>query len=133
MLSIASLSSIPSALVAAVIDCLAVCLLSFIIYLVTASLAGRRGRSFGECVGTLSSPFDFSEELAIGIFSSGAIIFAVNFVFEVIDTVEYIVNYRGTYQLGEIIYITVSFIILLAELLIGQLVAVKFTKKQLND
>lgn len=127
------LVALPSALATVIIDCLAVCLLSFVIYLVTELVAKHHGRSFGECVGTLSSPFDFSEELAIGIFSSGAIIFAVNFVFEVIDTVEYIVNYRGTYQLGEVIYITVSFIILLAELLLGQLVAVKLAKKQIND
>ena len=127
------LVAIPAALATLIVDCLAVCLLSFTIYMVTDVIAKRNGRSFGECVNASYIPFDFSNEFTVGVFISGGVIFTVNLVLEVIDTVNYLVAYTGTYQIGEIVYISVSFIMLLLELLFAQLVAIKLRKKLLSE
>lgn len=127
------LFAIPAALATIIIDCLAVCLLSFTIYVVTDVIAKRNGRGFGECVSTSYAPFDFSNEFTVGVFVSGGTIFTVNLVLEIIDTVKYIITYTGTYQIGEVVYIAVSFIMLLVELLFAQLVAVKSRKKLLSE
>lgn len=120
--------AIPCALASVIIDCLVICLLSFIIYIVTAFTAKRRDRSFGECVSSAVSPFDFSEEFTLGVFISGGLVFAVNLISEIADTVEYMISYSGTYQSGEVIYIVISFIMLLAEFLFSQFVAIKLSK-----
>ena len=129
----ALLVAIPSALAVVIIDCLAVCLLSFIIYMVTELTAKRHGRSFGESISTSFSPFDFSNEFTVGVFVCGGLVFTVNLVLEIVDTVKYIITYTGTYQIGEIAYIAVSFIMLLLELLFAQLVAVKLRKSFLSE
>ena len=129
----ALLVAIPSALAVVIIDCLAVCLLSFIIYMVTELTAKRHGRSFGESISTSFSPFDFSNEFTVGVFVCGGLVFTVNLVLEIVDTVKYILTYTGTYQIGEIAYIAVSFIMLLLELLLAQLVAVKLRKSFLSE
>ncbi len=124
------LVALPTALASVIIDCLVICLLSFVVYMVTAFTANRRGRSFGECVVAEASPFDFSEEFTVGVFASGGIIFTVNLISEIIETVTYLIDCKGTYQIGEIIYIVVSLIMLLGELLLSQFLAIKLTQKE---
>lgn len=126
----ALLVAIPSALASVIIDCLVICLLSFTVYMVTEFTAKRHGRSFSECVSTATSPFDFSEEFTVGVFVSGGIIFTVNLISEIIETVKYLIDYKGTYQSGEIIYIVISLIMLLVELLLSHLIAIRLAQRE---
>ena len=73
--------------------------------------------------------FDFSIPLTLGIFASSFGEFIINFMREAVDTVTYLINYAGYYRLGEIIYITASFIFLIAELLSVHLIAYLIFKK----
>ena len=124
--------SLPAALAASVIDCLIVCLVSFIIYLITDTLARKRGRSFSDSVHAATSPFDLSEEYTLAILAVGGGVFLINFVIEIIDTVSYLVTYSGNYRPEEIIFIVVSFIMLIAELLLCQFITIKFNEKRIE-
>jgi len=117
--------SLPFSLGIVLIDFVAVSFLFFVIYIVTDLLSRRCNRLFSECVDTATSPFDFSEEFTVGTFFAGVLIFIINLVREVIDTVSYLIAYAGEYRLGEILYIVVSFIMILAELILCQLVIFK--------
>lgn len=129
----ALLVSIPISLGLAIVELLVVILLVFTTYMIIDRLAMRRGRAFPDAVADSRSAFDFSSEFTVGIFSAGAIIFAVKLTLEIIDTVKFLTSYAETYQIGEIIYIVISFIMILAQLLVTQAAVFKIKKIKESD
>lgn len=129
----AALISLPISLAAVLVDCLVVCLITFAIYLVTDTLAKKRGRCFADSVRSATSPFDFSEEYSVALFFAAAGIFLVNLVIEIIDTASYLLECSGSYRTEEIIYIVVSFIMIVAELLLCQFIAIKFNEMRIKN
>ena len=127
----ALLVSLPISLALAFVELLVVIFLVFIIYMVSDRLAMRRGRDFSDAIATARAPFDFSSEFTVGIFVSGMIIFAVKLALEIIDTVDFLTTYAENYQIGEIIYISISFIMILVQLLITQAAVLKI--KQIKE
>ena len=125
----ALLLSLPFSLAVALIDCLAVSFLAFIIYMITTGLARKSKREFGECISAIGTPFDFSSEFTVATLSVGGIIFVINLAAEIFDTVSYLVNYSGSYRIDEIIYIVISLVMILAELLLAQYLAIVVVKK----
>ncbi len=121
--------AVPFSLGAALLDCIAVGFLSFIIYTVASSMAKKRGLGYSECAESVGAPFDFSSEFTVAVFSVGGIVFVINLAIEIFETVSYVLGYSGAYRLGEIVYIVVSFIMILVELIIGQYVAVTAAKR----
>lgn len=73
--------------------------------------------------------FDFSAPVTVGIFSAVFTQFMISFIYELVDTIEYLVSFAGYYRLGEIIYITVSFLYILLELLIVHVVCYALKNK----
>ena len=124
----ALLLAIPYSLASVILDCLIVFVLVFVIYLVTVLLAGKRRRDFGQSVDAIKSPFDFSSEYTVGLLVGSLCIFAVKLIAEIIDAVTYIVEYKGSYSYGEIVYMVVSFVMLAAELLLAHYVAVRVAR-----
>lgn len=127
----ALLFSIPISLGLALIELIVVILLVFIIYMITDRLAIKRGRSYIEAISDARAPFDFSSELAVGVFAAGGVIFITKLVLEIIDTVEFLKTYADSYQIGEIVFIAISFIMILAQLLLTQ--AAVFKMKEIKE
>jgi hypothetical protein len=75
-----------------------------------------------------SSPFDFSEPISFAFFSGALILFVYSLVFEIIDTVKFIIEYNGIYRIGEILYIIFRYIFILAMLFISQITAFAYKK-----
>ena len=74
------------------------------------------------------SPFDFSEPLNVAFFAGCLVIFVYNLVTEIIDTVNFIAEYSGIYQAGEIIYIIFRYIYILALLFLTQILIFLYKK-----
>ena len=127
----ALLVSLPISLALAFVELIVVIFLVFIIYMVSDRLAMRNKREFFSAISSARSPFDFSSEFTVGVFVAGLIIFAVKLTLEIIDTVTFLTTYTENYQIGEIIYISISFIMILAQLLITQAAVLKI--KQMKD
>lgn len=60
--------------------------------------------------------FDLSAPVSRGIFVAVFIEFVYGLVLEIIDSVNYLVEYAGGYAMGEIVYMMISYVMLLAEL-----------------
>ena len=127
----ALLIAIPASLGLALIELLVVVLLVFIIYMVTDRLAMRHGRSFSDAAMDSRSAFDFSSEFTVGVFVAGALIFAVKLTLEIIETVEFLTDYAESYMIGEIVYIVICFIMILAQFIATQ--AVVFKIKEIKE
>lgn len=127
----AILLALPISFAIAAIELLVVMLLVFIIYMVTDRLAKKRGISYADATGEGHSAFDFSSPLSVAVFSVSATVFVVKLVLEIVDVVEFLSNYADSYQVGEVIYIAIKFIFLLAELLLTQ--ALVFKIKSIKD
>ncbi len=80
-----------------------------------------------------TNAFDFSMPLTLGIFVATFGEFIINFMREAVDTVMYLVNYAGYYRLGEIIYITGSFVFLVIELLAVHIISYHLFKKIVSN
>ena len=61
--------------------------------------------------------FDFSAPVTVGIFAAVFTQFIISLIFELINTIDYLITFAGYYRLDEIIYITASFLYILVELL----------------
>lgn len=73
--------------------------------------------------------FDLLAPVSRGIFVAVSIEFIYGLVLEIIDSVNYLIEYAGGYAVGEIIYMTVSYVMLLAELLCAHAICRIIEKK----
>ena len=73
--------------------------------------------------------FDFSAPVTVGIFSAVFTQFLISFIYEAANTIEYLISFAGYYRLGEIIYITASFLYILLELLIVHVICYALKNK----
>ena len=128
----ALLISIPMSLGIALAELLVVTLLVFVIYMVTDRLAMRRRRGLTDAIAESHSAFDFSSEFTTGVFSAGALVFVIKLALEIIDTVEFLTSYAESYMVGEIIYISISFIMILVQLLATQAAVFKIKENKDN-
>ncbi len=60
------------------------------------------------------SYFDLHEPLNLAYFATAGVMFVFYLIREMLDTVPYLINYAGSYRLGEIIYISVRYVFILA-------------------
>lgn len=129
----ALLIALPVSIGLAIVELLVVMLLVFLIYMISDRLAMRRNRSFPEAVADSHSAFDLSSEFTVGVFTAGVSIFLVKLVLEIIDTVVFLTSYADTFRIGEIIYIGISFIMILAELIAAQIAVFKIKEIKENS
>jgi hypothetical protein len=59
---------------------------------------------------------------------AGLVRFVISLGLEIIDTVTSFADYADTYTAGEVIYIAISFIVILAELMLTQFIIFKIKK-----
>ncbi len=125
----ALLISIPFSIGFALVELLYSMLLVFIIHLIGGKLAQSHKKSFDQVVDSADSAFDFSNELVVSVFFAGAISFIINLASEIVSVIRFLLEYRGNYQMSEIIFIAVSFVMILAYLLVTQVVIFKIKNK----
>lgn len=121
--------SIPFSIGFALIELLYSMLLVFIIQLVGGKLSQKHKKSFDKSVISTCSAFDFSNEFVVSVFFAGVISFIINLTMEIIDAVTFLTEFGSSYQIGEIIFIAVSFIMILADLLVTQVAVFKIKNK----
>ena len=73
--------------------------------------------------------FDLSAPLTLGIFSAAFCQFIIYFIYESIDAIQYFISVSGTYRMGEIIYMMISYLFILVELLVVHAIGCKITEK----
>ncbi len=123
------LVSFPFALGLSLVELIYSMLLVFLIHLVCEKAAHRRGGSLELAVSSASSAFDFSNELTLSVFIGGIVSFIINLAFEIEDAVVFLTEHGDSYQMSEIIFIAVSFVMILVELLLTQVVIFKIKNK----
>lgn len=102
-----------SALFSTVVIYIETVVLFLLISLVSARLSIKRGRGDGIGALDIAGPFDLDSPINCGILSAAGAMFIYKLVYEVIDTVNYLIDYSGTYLIGEIIYMVFRYIFLL--------------------
>ena len=125
----ALLVSVPFSVGFALAEFLYSMLLVFVIHLIGGKLAQKHKRSFAQAVDTARSAFDFSNELVVSVFFAGLISFVINLTLEIVNVVGFLTEYAGNYQMSEIIFMAVSFVMILASLLATQVVIFKIKNK----
>lgn len=123
------LMSIPFSIGAVIVELLYSIVLIFAIQLIGEKLAQKHKKSFGQVVDSAASAFDFSNELVISVFFAGAISFIINLISEIVSVVGFLSEYSGSYQMGEIVFMAVSFVMILADLLVTQVIIFKIKNK----
>lgn len=68
-------------------------------------------------------PLDLDAPITLGVLFTALCRFTVDTVLEIINTVEYLVEYAGTYQIGEIVYMVFSYIAILVFAIITHILA----------
>ena len=121
--------SFPFAIGIAVIELLFSVLIVFLIQLICGKMAAKHGKTFEVSVGLARAPFDFSNEFSVSVLIVSAIPFIINLATEIVDAITFLSEYGDSYQIGEIIYIAISFIMILANMLITQVVVFGLKKK----
>ena len=127
------LVSVPFSIGFALIELLFSMLLLFIIHLMSGKLTECCGTSLASAIESAGSPFDFSNRFTLSVFTAGVIPFLINLGVEIADAVAFLSAYGDNYQLGEIIFIAVSFVMILADLLLCQVVIFKIKSKIKSD
>ena len=122
------LVSIPFSVGFALAELLYSMVLVFVIQLIGGKLAQKHKKSFEQAVDTASSAFDFSNEVVVSVFFAGFISFLINLTIEIVNVVGFLSEYAGSYQMSEIIFMAVSFVMILADLLMTQVVVFKIKK-----
>ena len=89
----------------------------------------RQADSVVENSSKIGKIFDLSSPLALGIFGAAFCQFIIYFIYESIDAVQYFISVSGTYRPGEIIYMMISYLFILFELLVVHAVGCKITEK----
>ena len=123
------LVSIPFSVGFALAELLYSMVLVFIIQLIGGKLAQKHKRSFEQAVDTARSAFDFSNEVVTSVFFAGFISFLINLTLEIVNVVGFLAEYAGNYQMSEIIFMAVSFVMILVDLLVTQVVIFKIKSK----
>ena len=107
------------ALLIGLLECLVFYLEGVAFFFISGAIAGaiakgRKRKDYGELCAS-----DFSNPFTVGVFISLSIKALVMMALTIIDTVRYLIEYRGTYLVGEILAIILDFVLILAELLIS--------------
>ena len=123
------LVSIPFSIGFALAELLYSMVLVFIIQLIGGKLAQKHKKSFEQATDTARSAFDFSNELVVSVFFAGFISFLINLTLEIVNVVGFLAEYAGNYQMSEIIFMAVSFVMILVDLLVTQVVIFKIKSK----
>ena len=76
---------------------------------------------------TGKNPFSTSSPLNQGILTVTLLQFALTVILELYDTVSYLIEYSGSYRIGEIIFITASYFFIILLLPLTQFIAVKLS------
>ena len=122
--TIDSLEAILFGLLNTLFDCVVFYLQSLVIYFavrwLTRVIAKRKSDAKIYDLLSERSPFDLSRPLSIAVFITVGIKFLVMLIMEIITTVGYLLDFSGSYKIDEIVYILVSYVILLAELIATQ-------------
>ena len=127
----ALLISLPFSVGFALAELLYSMVLVFIIQLIGGKLAQKHKRSLDDAIDSANSAFDLSNELVVSVFFAGAISFIINLTLEIVSVVGFLSDpeYAGNYQMSEIIFMAVSFVMILASLLATQVVIFKIKNK----
>ncbi len=125
----ALLISLPFSVGFALAELLYSMVLVFIIQLIGGKLAQKHKRSLDDAIDSANSAFDFSNELVVSVFFAGAISFIINLTLEIVSVVGFLSEYVGNYQMSEIIFMAVSFVMILASLLATQVVIFQIKNK----
>lgn len=91
-----------------------------------------RGADIGDLI-DVHSPFDLSESFSFAFFITVALRFLVLLVIEIIDTVSFLNDFSENYRVGEIVYMLLSYLFLLGELLFSQWFSLHIKNKLLNQ
>ena len=125
----ALLVSVPFSIGFALAELLYSMLLVFVIHLIGGKLAQKHKRSLDDAIDSANSAFDFSNEVVVSVFFAGLISFVINLTLEIVSAVEFLSEYAGNYQMSEIIFMAVSFVMILADLLVTQVAVFKIKNK----
>ena len=125
----ALLISLPFSVGFALAEFLYSMVLVFIIQLISGKLAQKHKKSFEDVIDSARAAFDFSNELVISVFIAGFVSFVINLAMEIVSVVGFLTEYAGNYQMSEIIFMAVSFVMILADLLVTQVVIFKIKSK----
>lgn len=79
----------------------------------SANKKSKSDRNAKPALDTKIDLFDFSNSFSLGLVSACAAIFIYKLALEIYDTVLFLVNYSGTYTVGEIIYLTARYLFIL--------------------
>lgn len=106
------------------VACIEIIVLLLLIIFVTKIIAKYKGILNFDFNAALSEkePFNFDKPLTAGIFSAACAVFVYSLVIEIIDTVSFLVNYSGTYRIGEILYILFRYVFILGLLIISHII-----------
>ena len=125
----ALLISLPFSIGLALVELLYSFVLVFIVHLVCGKMAQKHKKSFEDVIDSARAAFDFSNELVISVFIAGFVSFVINLAMEIVSVVGFLTEYAGNYQMSEIIFMAVSFVMILADLLVTQVVIFKIKNK----
>ena len=103
------------ALLIGLLECVVFYLEGVVFFLVSGAIAKRRAPR--EDIKLSAS--DFSNPLTVGVFAAISFKAAIMMTLTLIDTISYLVEYRGTYLIGEIVAIILDFALIIIELLIA--------------
>ena len=123
------LVSIPFSIGFALAELLYSMVLVFVIQLICGKLAQKHKKSLEQVVDSAKEAFDFSNELVVSVFIAGLVSFVINLTMEIVSVVGFLTEYAGNYQMSEIIFMAVSFVMILASLLATQVVIFKIKNK----
>ena len=76
----------------------------------------------------LDDAFDFSNALCAGLFALPFTQFIIYFVQEIITTIQYLMDFVGSYRIEEIIYMIVSFLFIFASMFATHIINCKLGK-----
>ena len=104
------------------LECVVFYLEGVVFFLISGSISGAIARRRGIKGSSELSASDFSAPFTVGVFLAISIKAVVMMALTLIDTVSYLIEYRGTYLVGEIVAIILDFVLIIAELLIAHFV-----------
>ncbi|MBO7304375.1 MAG: hypothetical protein J6V09_04065 [Clostridia bacterium] len=116
------LFSLLQTLLSLVIAYLKIAVLLLVMIFATRFFAKRQKRRGGELEATIPAnrAFDLSIPESAGVMVASFISFIATLIPEIINTVDFILDYAGTYRAGEIAYIGFRYVFILAMLLLSQ-------------
>ena len=107
------------ALLIGLLECVVFYLEGALFFLISGSVSGAIARKRGIKGSSKLSASDFSDPFTVGVFIAISLKAVVMMTLTLIDTVSYLIEYRGTYLVGEIAAIILDFALIIAELMIS--------------